>query len=346
MCSWELTLEVKQFISRVLVTLSSPRRALLPPSPRWSASLAASTSPPQIWTTLTWMRWIRAWGALWRDWPPPSPAITSLPLLCLSLHPHPSCTLPYPTTPLLPLERPHSGALLLHPLLENLPLARLPRTTRGAGLTLILSLTLTLTLTLTLSPTLTLSTTLILTLPNLLAHLPPTTLLHLSRLGLRPRPSLLRGLLRRHLLLRRPHRLPLRPHPHNTRRIESDPSAGTASIITITSNTLPVLQITGASGSQAATSREEEFTRPTPVKCLTPPVRRLEVLTWEMTCLEFAFPFLIMIQGYLISPLFLLDPSRFRTQHHRKLLHDQRIYIESQRLNLLYGLQDSILFNA
>lgn len=61
---------------------------------------------------------------------------------------------------------------------------------------------------------------------------------------------------------------------------------------------------------------------------------------------EFAFPFLIKIQGYLISPLFLLDPSRFRIQRHRKLLHDQRIYIESQRLNLLHGLQDSILFNA
>ena len=270
MCSWELTLEVKRFISRVLVTLSSPRRALLPLSPRWSASLAASTSPPQIWTTLTWMRWIRAWGALWRDWPPPSPAITSLPLLCLSLHPHPSCTLPYPTTPLLPLECPHSDALLLHPLLENLPLPRLPRTTRGAGLTLTLTLTL----------------------PNLLAHLPPTTLLHLSRLGLLPPRSLLRGLLRRPLLPPRPHRLPLRPHPHNTRRIESDPSAGTASITTITSNPLLVLQITGASGSQAATSREEEFTRLTPVKCRTPPVRRLEVLTWGMTCLSgFSFPY-------------------------------------------------------
>ena len=267
-------LEVKQFIFRVLVTLSSPRRALLPLSPRWSASLAASTSPPQIWTTLTWMRWIRAWGALWRDWPPPSPATTSLPLPCLSLHPHPSCILPYPTTPLLPLECPHSGALLLHPLLENLPLARLPRTTRGAGLTLTLILTL------------------ILTLPNLLAHLPPTTLLHLSRHGLLPPPSLLRGLLRRHLLLRRPHHLHLRPHPRNTRRIESDPSAGTASIITITSSTLPVLRITGASGSQAATSREEEFTRLTPVKCPTPPVRRSEVLTWETTCLRgFSFPY-------------------------------------------------------
>ncbi|KAF3854580.1 hypothetical protein F7725_022635 [Dissostichus mawsoni] len=175
--------------------------------------------------------------------PPPLPLPPPLP----KLNPQ------YTTTPIRPLEHPHSDALPPQPAPENLPLLRLLYPTKDEGLTHNLCL------------------------PNTLARLPPNIL---SRRGLRPPHSRLHGLTPRPPLLHLHPRLPLRRHHHNTQEIEWEPSAGTGSIniTTNTINTPPVLRGKGVSGSQAAISQEGGCTRPTPVRCPTPPVQRLETL--------------------------------------------------------------------